>query len=35
MNVKRHTFGARISMDLRVSSVRKADVSENPVATWG
>jgi len=29
----RHTFGARINIDLRVSSLRKADVSENPVAT--
>jgi len=29
----RHTFGARINIDFRVSSLRKADVSENPVAT--
>jgi len=28
-----HTFGARINIDFRVSSLRKADVSENPVAT--
>lgn len=28
-----HTLGARTSMDFNVSSRRKADVSENPVAT--
>ena len=27
------TFGARTSMDFSVSSLRKADVSENPFAT--
>jgi hypothetical protein len=33
MNINRHTFGARTNMDLRVSSLKKADVSEKPVAT--
>ena len=28
-----NTFGAKTSIDLRVSSRRKADVSANPVAT--
>ena len=32
-NGKDNTFGAKTSIDLRVSSRRKADVSANPVAT--
>lgn len=29
------TLGANTSIDFKVSSRRKAEVSENPVATWG